>query len=116
MPMQTENNRPEKNRRDFLKSTAVATAGAAAGGLALSRSAYAAGTGGDVLRIGLIGCGGRGAGAAANALGADANTRLVAMADAFSDRLQGTLNSLKRQFKERATVDAEHRFVGFDAY
>ncbi len=114
--MQTEKNCPEKNRRDFLKSTAVATAGAAAGSLALSRSAHAAGTGSDVLRIGLIGCGGRGGGAAANALGADANTRLVAMADAFGDRLQGTLHSLSRQFKDRAAVDPERRFVGFDAY
>ncbi len=105
---------PEKNRRDFLKLTAAATAGAATGSLAISQSAHAAGS--DILRIGLIGCGGRGGGAAANALGADANTRLVAMADVFSDRLHGTLNSLSREFKERVAVDAERRFVGFDAY
>ncbi|MGO9115370.1 MAG: Gfo/Idh/MocA family protein [Thermoguttaceae bacterium] len=102
------------DRREFLKMTVVAAAGAAAGSLALSRSAHAAGS--DVLRIGLVGCGARGGGAAANALGADANTRLVAMADAFSDRLQNTLESLKRQFDDRVTVDAEHCFVGFDAY
>ncbi len=63
-----------KNRREFLKISAAATAGAAAGSLSLARSAHAAGS--DVLRIGLIGCGGRGGGAAANALGADANTPL----------------------------------------
>ncbi len=103
-----------KNRREFLKISAAATAGAAAGSLSLARSAHAAGS--DVLRIGLIGCGGRGGGAAANALGADANTRLVALADAFSDRLQSTLGSLKREFNERVAVDAEHCFVGFDAY
>ena len=104
----------EKNRREFLKLSAVAAAGVAAGGLALNRSAHAAGS--DVLRIGLIGCGGRGGGAAANALGADANTRLVAMADAFSDRLQSTLGTLKRQFNDRVAVDPQHCFVGFDAY
>ena len=118
--MQNGKNRPEKNRRDFLKLTAAATAGAATGSLAISQSAHAAANphvaGSDVLRIGLIGCGGRGGGAAANALGADANTRLVALADAFSDRLQTTLNSLRREFKERAAVDAERCFVGFDAY
>src|SRR5437879_4973830 len=109
MSTQTGKNRPGKNRRDFLKLTAAATAGAATGSLAISRSAHAAGSthaGSDVLRIGLIGCGGRGGGAAANALGADPNTRLVAMADAFGDRLQGTLNSLSREFKERVAVDA----------
>ena len=104
----------EKNRREFLKMTAVAAAGATAGSLALSRSAHAAGS--DVLRIGLIGCGGRGGGAAANALRADPNTRLVAMADAFSDRLQSTLGNLKRSSNDRVAVDAEHCFVGFDAY
>ncbi len=98
-----------KSRREFLKMTA-----AAAGSLALSRSAHAAGS--DVLRVGLIGCGGRGAGAAANALGADANTRLVAMADLFGDRLQSTLGALKREFRDRVDVDSERSFVGFDAY
>ncbi len=104
----------KKNRREFLKISAAAAAGVAAGSLALSRSAHAAGS--DVLRIGLIGCGDRGAGAAANALDADANSRLVALADAFSDRLQNKLGSLERQFHDRVAVDAEHCFVGFDAY
>ena len=103
-----------KNRREFLKLSAVAAAGAAAGSLTLARSAHAAGS--DVLRIGLIGCGGRGGGAAADALGADANTRLVAMADAFGDRLQSTLGGLKRRFNDRVAVDAQHCFAGFDAY
>ena len=75
------------SRRDFLKTTStLAAAGTLAGGLSLGRSAHAAGD--DLLRIGLIGCGGRGTGAAVNALGADKNCKLVAMADAFSDRLQ----------------------------
>ena len=64
-------------------------AGTMIGGLAGAGSVHAAGS--DTLRIGLVGCGGRGTGAAANALGADPNCKLVAMADAFADRLQGSL-------------------------
>lgn len=102
------------NRREFLKTTSLAAAGAAAGSLAIGRSAHAAGS--DVLKIGLIGCGGRGTGAAGNALGADPNTKLVAMADAFADRLESSLAGLKRRFPDRVTVDADHSFVGLDAY
>ena len=102
------------NRREFLKTSTLAAAGAVAGGLALKRSAHAAGS--DVLKIGLIGCGGRGTGAATDALGADPNTKLVAVADAFSDRLEGSLASLKKGFKDRVAVDADHSFVGLDAY
>ena len=63
----------------------MAAAGRLAGGLSIARGAHAAGD--DLLKIGLIGCGGRGSGAAVNALGADKNCKLVAMADAFADRL-----------------------------
>lgn len=101
------------SRRDFLKTSTVA-AGALAGGLALHRSAHAAGS--DVLKIGLIGCGGRGTGAAINALNADKNSKLVAMGDAFDDRLQSSLSSIKKSFADRVAVDADHCFVGFDAY
>jgi predicted dehydrogenase len=88
--------------------------GSLAGSLALNRSVHAAGS--DVLKIGLIGCGGRGSGAAVNALTADPNTKLVAMGDAFDDRLQGSLNSLKKQFGDRVTVTPETSFLGLDAY
>jgi myo-inositol 2-dehydrogenase / D-chiro-inositol 1-dehydrogenase len=101
------------NRREFLKNGTLA-AGAVAGGLSLARSAHAAGS--DVLRVGLVGCGGRGTGAAVNALDADPNTKLVAMADAFADRIQGALSHLRQKFAARVTVDKDHTFVGFDAY
>ena len=100
------------SRRDFLKASAVA--GALAGGLSVARSAHAAGS--DVLKIGLIGCGGRGSGAAANALTADPNTKLVAMGDAFADRIETSVANLTKQFGERVDVPAERRFAGFDAY
>ena len=70
-----------------------------------------------MIRIGLIGCGGRGSGAALNALMADPNTRLVAMGDAFADMLEGSHKNLKASaVGDRVVVDKDHRFVGLDAY
>ncbi len=84
------------SRRDFLKSsTAAAVGGAMLSGLALPRSVHAGVD--DVLKIGLIGCGGRGTGAAAQALAADKNVKLTAMGDAFDDRLHSSLENLKKQ-------------------
>lgn len=105
---------PYSNRRDFLKTTsALAATGALAGGLSIGRSAHAAGD--DLLKIGLIGCGSRGAGAAVNALGADQNCKLVAMADAFDDRLQISLKALKKQAPDKVAVQPDRCFVGLDA-
>jgi predicted dehydrogenase len=103
-------------RRDFLKKTAAAAAGAVVTGLTIEQSAYAGG--GDVLRIALIGCGQRGTGAAAQALRADPNVKLVALADAFEDRIQKCLDTLAKEEDVRGKVDVkkEHRYVGFDAY
>ena len=87
---------------------------ALAANLSIARSAHAAGS--DVLRVGLIGCGGRGTGAAAQALSADANVQLTAMGDAFADRLQTSLDNLRKMFSDKVAVPEEHCFVGFDAY
>src|SRR5213593_1372170 len=102
-------------RRDFLKKTSSAVAGGTLlGGLTLERSAFAAGS--DTLRIALIGCGGRGSGAADQALSTSGGVRLVAMADVFEDRLQGSLRNLQKQHADRVEVPQEHQFIGFDAY
>jgi predicted dehydrogenase len=102
-------------RRSFLKTSAAATAGGAlAANLSIARAAHAAGS--DTLRVGLIGCGGRGTGAAAQALTADPNVKLTAMGDAFADRLQSSLDNLQKMFAEKIEVPEERRFVGFDAY
>src|SRR5881628_1636162 len=102
-------------RRDFLKKTSTAVAGGTLlGGLSLERSAFAAGS--DTLRIALIGCGGRGSGAADQALSTSGGVRLVAMADVFEDRLQGSLRNLQKQHADRVEVPQEHQFIGFDAY
>jgi len=98
------------SRRVFLKTAA------ASGTMAVISNAHAAGS--DVLRVGLIGCGDRGTGAAAQALGADSNVKLVAMADAFKDRLEQSLDVLRKDEKVAGKLDVQpdHRFVGFDAY
>lgn len=82
--------------------------------LAIERSAYAAGS--DTLKVALVGCGGRGTGAASQALSTSGSVKLVAMADAFRDRLEGSLNTLKRNVAERVDVSEDNKFVGFDAY
>jgi myo-inositol 2-dehydrogenase / D-chiro-inositol 1-dehydrogenase len=103
------------SRREFLKTSSLLAGGAIAGSLSLGRSAHAAGS--DVLRVGLIGCGGRGTGAAGNALNADPKAKLVAMGDAFADRLEGSLKGFKGgEHGDRVDVPKERCFVGFDAF
>ena len=101
--------RPATTRREILKAAACA------GALAALPEARA--SGGETLRIGLVGCGGRGTGAATQALSADPDVKLVAMADAFEDRLQESLSFLQGEPKVGAKVDvpADRRFVGFEA-
>lgn len=112
--MNATNHRPSGeswSRRRFLASSA---AGAALGSLALARSVHAAGS--DVIKIGLIGCGGRGSGAAANALNAGTDVRLVALADVFEDRVKAAQTNLKKFKPEQVAVNDDHCFTGFDAY
>jgi len=103
---------PHPSRRTFVKQSAAAVAATTA---ALNFNAHAAGS--DVLRVGLVGCGGRGTGAAEQALTADPNVKLVAMADAFSDRLESSLKELQGSSKgSQVDVPPDRRYVGFDAY
>lgn len=101
-------------RRDFLKTSAVAASAAAVGTLNLSRSAHAAGS--DIIRVGMIGCGGRNSGAAAQALSADPGARLVAMCDVLRERVDKTLGVLRQAKGDQVTVDNDHCFTGFDGY
>lgn len=104
------------SRRDFLKSTAAVAGAAVISPLALAPTVHAAGS--DVLKIGLVGCGGRGTGAASQALHADKNVKLTALGDAFADRLESSLASLERdaEIKPKIEVRPPNKFVGFDAY
>ncbi len=103
------------NRRGFLKTTSAAVAGGALlGGLAIERAAYAAPD--DTLKIALIGCGGRGSGAADQALNAAGKAKIVAMADVFPGHLKGSLQNLKQQHPDGVDVPEDQQFIGFDAY
>src|SRR5690606_23331180 len=114
----------EKTRRDFLKTSSLI-----AGGIALSPfSTYGYNSSvDDTIKIAVIGCGGRGTGAAAQALSTEQNVKLVAMADAFQDRVeQSYKNLMSKKYKnakgqevpasEKIDVPESRRFYGFDAY
>jgi len=105
----------KSTRRSFLKSSAAATA--TLGTLAIPRSVHAD-TGDTTLKIGVIGCGGRGGGAAIDALHADADTKVVALGDVFLDRAQKCLANLRSHTEvgNRVVIDDDHVFSGFDAY
>ena len=117
------------NRRQFITTASVAAAAAAA----MPRRSYASLSRPDKLRLGLVGCGGRGVGAVADALLADPATELVAIADVFADPFENLEARLVRSIsgrpdatlsasaagelvKARATVPQERRFSGFEAY
>ena len=101
------------SRRDFLKNTSGTLAAAALAG-AIGTRAYAAGR--NTIEIVLVGCGGRGTGAAANALATQGPTRLVAMADIFANRLESSLKNLTKQFGRQVDVPKGRQFLGMDAY
>ncbi len=101
-------------RRDFLKSSAMAVSAAAAGTQFIAKNAYAAGS--DIIRVGMIGCGPRCAGAAAQALSADPGARLVAMCDILMNRIKDKRGQLQKQKKDQVMVADDHCFEGFDGY
>ncbi|KLT65695.1 Gfo/Idh/MocA family protein [Pedobacter sp. BMA] len=102
-----------QERRDFLKASALLVGGTILSSIPLA-GAFASGT--DTIRIALIGCGDRGTGAAFQALSTKFNLKLVAMADAFQDRLDSSYQSLSSKFAAKMDVPKERQFVGFDAY
>lgn len=103
---------PDTSRRGFLTTSALATSALAVGQVGLFAGQNSA------LKIGLIGCGGRGTGAAVNALRADSNVKLVAMGDVFEDRLKESHVQLQKSRDVGAKVDVkpDMMFTGFDAY
>jgi myo-inositol 2-dehydrogenase / D-chiro-inositol 1-dehydrogenase len=100
-------------RRTFLTRSAAALAATSVTGFPL----IGRGKGGnELIKLALVGCGGRGAGAANQALNADSNTKLVAVADLFADKLAVGLQALQTQHPGRVDVPADRQFTGFDAY
>ena len=104
------------SRRGFLKDTGVlAAAGVTlAGGMNIARTAHAKGS--DQIKVALVGCGGRGTGAAHDCLNVPDNMKMVAVADAFEDRARHTAKHLNEAFPGKADIPPERTFVGFDAY
>jgi predicted dehydrogenase len=95
------------SRREFVKATAAT---------ALLSAPFVHAAGSDTIRVGLVGCGGRGTGAASQALNADQAVILTAMGDMFEDKLTASLKRLSKQEPQRVQVPPEAQFVGFDAY
>ncbi len=105
------------SRRAFLKSTGAAVVGST---MVFNRGfpghAFAPYSASNTLKVGLIGCGGRGTGAAAQALAADPDVILTAMGDVFPDRLEESYKALLETDPKKVQVDKAHKFIGFDAY
>ena len=110
--LQTGKCRP--SRRKFLRDSAKVVAGSVLTGVSLPRI-YAGES--NTIRLALVGCGGRGTGAVADAFSATGGpVKLYAMADLFEKRLQSSLDNLKRDFETKLDVPPERQFIGFDAY
>jgi len=106
-----------QSRRNFVKKSSILAGGVLAAPF-LAQANYFSGAS-DVIKIALIGCGGRGTGAAVQALSTKQNVQLVAMADAFRDRLDDSYKNIQEAMegkKDRVNVKEENKFVGFDAY
>ncbi len=122
--MDQNDSKGKMSRRDFAKSTAAVVGTLMASQFPMTASAFYGVD--DSIRVGLIGCGGRGTGAAVQALNAHPNVKLVAMADAFQDRLEDSLKNIQDEaaqqesgnstMAERIDVPEDRRFVGFEAY
>ncbi|MBG86303.1 MAG: dehydrogenase [Verrucomicrobiales bacterium] len=105
-------------RREFVGTTSkTAAAAAAVSALPIERFAHAQSSPGDTIKLGLVGCGGRGTGAAAQNMTTSAEgVRLVAMGDAFRDKIDKSYDNLKKQKNKQVQVKEDKKFVGFDAY
>ncbi len=106
------NTNESPTRRTFLKTSSLVGATT----ILAPHIAKADAPNNETIKIGLIGCGGRGTGATTQALRADDNVVLWALADAFENKVQKTLDSLKAGFGDKVNVPAERQFVGLDAY
>ncbi|GAA5520701.1 Gfo/Idh/MocA family oxidoreductase [Aliifodinibius salicampi] len=116
MAQQNDDTKNGMSRKDFVRNASLA-----AGGVFLSTFPAMGGQrnkSNEMLKIALIGCGGRGTGAANQALTADSGNQLVAMADAFRDRLDDCYETLSKRYgdTEQLNVPEDHKFTGFDAY
>jgi len=113
MDIQDTSRKHSTSRRGFLRRTTGALAGVSLAGTMAAR-AYAGED--NTIKVAVVGCGGRGTGAVANALTTTGPTKLVAMADVFEHRLSGSLKNISSRFAGKVDVPKDRRFVGMDAY
>jgi predicted dehydrogenase len=106
----------QTSRRDFLKTSSAAVLGGALVSPLGFPSIASGASNNKKLKVGLIGCGGRGTGAVNQALHADENVVLTAMADVFENQLNNSLATLKKEIGDKVQVDPDHCFVGLDGY
>jgi len=114
----TKNFLMNQSRRNFVKKSSILAGSVLAAPLLSGATNYFSGSS-DVIKIALIGCGGRGTGACVQALSTKQNVQLVAMADAFKDRLDDSYKNILDAIgdkKDRVQVKEENKFIGFDAY
>jgi myo-inositol 2-dehydrogenase/D-chiro-inositol 1-dehydrogenase len=110
---------PATSRRAFLRNSSLVIAGSALAAnqaqAQVAKSAHAFGS--DTIKLGLVGCGGRGTGAATQAMNTmGGEVKLIAMADAFNDRLQAGMRGIASRHKDKVEVPSDRQFIGFDAY
>ena len=104
------------SRRNFLKLSGSTVAASTLGFNVMANPYPSHLFNADTLKVGIIGCGGRGTGAAVQALKADKNVFLVAMSDVYEDRLEGAYQALMEEVPDKIKVPAHQRFLGFDGY
>ena len=109
-----ESSNPLSSRREFIKTAGRITAASALAGVAIP---YVHAAGSSLVQVALVGCGGRGTGAAGNALAATGGPmKLVAMADVFENKLRGSYDTLVKEAGDKVEVPQERKFLGFDGY
>ena len=111
---------PKRSRRQFIQESSLLVAGGAVASSAMatkiaqSQSVHPYGD--DTIRIGLIGAGGRGTGAANEAMNTEGSTKLLAVADLFEDKIQSCLRGLNREHADKLDVPPERQFAGLNSY
>ena len=104
------------SRRNFLKVAGAATISSMIPATPTISAESSRSTHSNTLKVGLIGCGGRGSGATEEALNVDSNIVLTAMADVFDDQLETSYRRLKEKFPQKVQVSPDKKFIGLDAY
>src|SRR5277367_3481153 len=105
---------PSTSRREFIKTTGRIAAVSALAGVAIP---YVHAASEDTIQVALVGCGGRGTGAAAQAMGVNRGpVKLVAMADVFADKLKDSYTGLNKDAGDKMDVPEERKFVSFEGY